>query len=102
VVTPQDEQFSNFWKRKPELLNAPNESNALDIVSTKQPKSALCAGRAIDEALFFIKADGIHTQPRLFRDLADLHAISHLFSGYNLEFTLESSFFSAEVRPSGD
>jgi hypothetical protein len=75
------------------LLNAPNELNALDIVSAKEPKSALCAGRAIEEALFFIKADGIDTQPRLFRDLADLHAIPHLFSGYNLESTLESSYF---------
>jgi hypothetical protein len=85
VVTLQDEQFPDLRKRKPQLLNAPNEPNPLDILPAKQPKSAFCARWTVEEALFLIEPDGIDAQPRLLRDLANLHAVPHLIPEYTLE-----------------
>jgi len=59
------------------LLNASDKSNAVDVLPTKQPKSALRARRAIEQPLFLVKADGIHAQAGLLRDPTDLDAVPH-------------------------
>jgi hypothetical protein len=51
-VTLEDQQVANFRKRKPQLLRASNELNALNVLQIKQSKAAFGAWRAIQQPLF--------------------------------------------------
>src|SRR5713226_7527269 len=90
----QDQHFSNFVQGKAKLLRLANELKSLDVLKAKESKPAFAAWWPLEKAFLFVEANGVHCEPRLLRDCADLQSLGQPCSprtiGYSLEPTLES------------
>ena len=60
-VALKDQQFSDLGKRKAQLLGALDELDLLNVTRSEQAESSFGPGRTLQQPLFFVEPDGIHT-----------------------------------------
>jgi hypothetical protein len=86
------EQLSNLVQREPELLDPPDESQALEVLRPEETKPAGTARRGMEQLSPLVIPNGVDAQASPSRHAADLQALAHdhLVSANNLHSGADS------------